>query len=136
MASARSNTMTSKRPRTLVQHLCSVPPFAHHPPCSCFHNHLIRVRGVAFCLGCVCLTGGLVLGSTVLRLVAYINSQLLLSLGCLRFVIIGTACCMPTLIQLRVQQKFFKIFARTLLGVGIVLLGCRDFSGQSYCLFL
>ena len=114
--------MFADNPESLVKTICRIPPFAHHPTCSCFDQHVIRVGGAALCLGCVSMASGLILGSVGLLVASQIDPQLILTFGCVRLVAIGTACYIPTVLQLFLQNKYFKILSRALLGVGVVLL--------------
>lgn len=98
------------------------PRLAHHPLCSCFDYHLIRIGGLSLCLGCTCLALGAILAITLLILLILQGqlpaalSQLIPTWG------IGVFFFLPTLIQPFLQIKIFKMFSRTCLGVAIVLL--------------
>lgn len=111
-----------ERHATLLQRLCSIPPFAHHPTCSCFDHHLVRIGRAALCLGCSSLVVGLLLGAAAILATGVLRPEVFIRVGWLSFVGAGILCYVPTLIQPYVQRKCFKITSRMLLGVGIVLL--------------
>lgn len=88
---------------------------AHHPDCSFHDHHILRIFGHPFCLGCVCLWTGVAMG--LIFLWALYNQNftwpIIASIG------IGLAP-LPYL-QMHYQKKWFKIFARTGLGIGSAL---------------
>jgi hypothetical protein len=102
----------------LIRQLCQVPPLAHHPTCSCFDHHLIRVAGIPLCLGCTSTAAGLILGSTLLLL----SAASLQRPGWPSLILIGICLYLPTLAQPFFQTRLFKIASRTCLGIAVVLL--------------
>ena len=98
------------------------PKYAHHSLCSCFDNHLIRIGGYPFCLGCFCLAfGAFICFSTLvfLNIMDFVHPFLL---SCLITESFGLVLFIPTLFQPFLQIKVFKIFSRTSLGAAIVML--------------
>lgn len=86
-------------------------PLAHHPDCARYDHHLLRVGGYPLCLGCVGLWTGLIGAAIVLYLVWpgwSAPSYFAVALGCFA----------PTFGQPFVQKRWYKLPARTLLGVG------------------
>jgi len=88
---------------------------AHHPHCERHHNHLLWIHGHPFCLGCVCMYTGVVIGIPLVLVIDWA------SMSFLQWVIFISSILAPTIIQIRVQRKIFKIMSRTLLGVSISL---------------
>lgn len=96
--------LTSNAPMATASRL---RPGAHHPDCYRYDHHLLRIAGRPWCLGCVCLWTGVTLGiPTCLWLPPW------------WLVGISLACVLPTAAQPFVQRKPYKIFARTVLGLG------------------
>ena len=98
------------------------PRLAHHPLCSCFDNHLIRIGSFTLCLGCTCLSVGAIIAITLLTFwkeqgqVPIALTALLPAWG------VGGVLFVPTLIQPFCQLKIFKMCSRACLGVAIVIL--------------
>lgn len=84
---------------------------AHHADCYRYDHHLVRLFGVNLCLGCTFAYGGSILGSLTWWNFIHEQWSVVLTLCFVYF------CLIPSLIQPYFQQKFFKIFSRTLLGV-------------------
>ncbi len=88
-------------------------PFAHHPHCERYNNHLIWFCGNPLCLGCCCLYSGLAAG---------LLGTLFTHWHCSDIVIWFAAhlpFALPTVLQPWIQHKAFKIVARFLLGIGM-----------------
>ena len=84
---------------------------AHHADCYRYDHHLIRIFGVNLCLGCTSAYTGSVFGSLAWWYFLHEQSSVVFTLLLVYF------CLIPSLIQSVYQQKLFKIFSRTLLGV-------------------
>lgn len=89
----------------------------HHPPCPRHDDHLLYIRGRPFCLGCVFSYTGMVLGVPIFLLFYFFFNPGVLALALLGFLI----AFLPSLLQIKVQIKLYKIFSRTSLGIGISL---------------
>jgi len=89
----------------------------HHPPCPRHDNHLVYFKGHPYCLGCICAYSGMGLGVPVMLFLVYYLGLEVGTLASIGFLI----CIIPSLLQIKVQVKGFKIFSRTSLGVGIFL---------------
>lgn len=98
------------------------PRFAHHPLCSCYDNHLVRVVGHAICLGCLCLGCGILLGTLGLAFLYATSADSLLFTSVLTGITAGVVLYLPALIQPFCQWKWFKIASRLSLGVSIAVL--------------
>lgn len=85
--------------------------FAHHPHCDRHNHHLIWIMGHPFCLGCTCMYSGMILGI----LISFIIEWQFFSL--LQWIILHIALIIPTILQVKIQVKSFKIASRTLLGI-------------------
>lgn len=88
-------------------------PFAHHPHCQRHDNHLIWIRGHPYCLGCLCLYSGLVLGLALGLMVGPAQPD------SVRWLLIHIPFAIPTLFQPWIQNKPFKVASRTALGLGM-----------------
>lgn len=86
---------------------------AHHPHCERHRHHLIWIKGHPFCLGCLSLFTGMVIGTFV------VYSTLPIELSLPTWVITHLLLLVPTAIQPYFQFRVFKIFSRSLLGVCI-----------------
>jgi hypothetical protein len=84
---------------------------AHHADCYRYDHHLVRPFGVSLCLGCTFAYAGSLLGSLTWWSLIHEQWSVVLTL-CLVY-----SCLIPSLVQPYFQQKFFKVFSRTLLGV-------------------
>ena len=85
---------------------------AHHPDCSYHDHHIIRIMNHPLCLGCVSMYSGIGIGILLLWIlhVQDVSWPLMLLIG------LGLAP-LPYL-QMHFQKKWFKILARSGLGVG------------------
>jgi hypothetical protein len=86
-------------------------PLAHHPDCARHDHHLLRVLGYPLCLGCVGLWTGL-LGAGLLLYFGWPGWSALTHFG------LALTCFAPTFGQPFVQKRWYKLPARTLLGIG------------------
>jgi hypothetical protein len=84
--------------------------FAHHPTCSRHSSHLIYLFSVPLCLGCFSMLCGSLLGFAATRF------SPLLELELAHWLSLHTCLVIPTLFQPSIQNKTYKIFARSLLG--------------------
>jgi hypothetical protein len=110
----------------LLSRLVRLSPFAHHPSCSYWSNHLIHLGRYPICLGCFCMSVGMALG--VLMLLVGVFS----SFAPWERFLLGFAAYTPTLIQIYRQRYVFKIAARFLLGVGTALAVSSSISGYPW----
>ncbi len=88
-------------------------PFAHHPDCEFYDNHLIKVFSFTLCLGCFSMTVGIFSSAIISYLIFGLITFSYL------FYIMPIIFLVPTFIQPHYQKKLFKIFSRTCLGFGI-----------------
>lgn len=88
---------------------------SHHPHCDRHRNHLLWIRGHPFCLGCVCMYTGIVIGIPLVLVIDWSGMSFL------QWAIFISGLLAPTAIQIKVQRKIFKIISRTLLGISISL---------------
>lgn len=88
-------------------------PWAHHPHCDRHFNHLMWIRGRPLCLGCVCMYSGIAIGSVIALTTNWAQ------ISFFAWLVLHTTLVMPTIFQIKLQNKRFKIFSRTLLGVSI-----------------
>ena len=88
---------------------------AHHPDCSFHDHHILRILGRPLCLGCVCLCTGATMGLIFLWILPIQNFSWPM------ITMIGLGMAPLPYFQMHFQQKWFKIFARTGLGIGSVL---------------
>ncbi len=88
-------------------------PGAHHPHCDRYNHHLLWVRGYPLCLGCVCMYSGMIIGLPLVFLVSWQWFSLS------NWVALHCVLLIPTLLQIRLQTKGFKIFSRLVLGICI-----------------
>jgi hypothetical protein len=88
-------------------------PFAHHPDCEFYANHLIKVFSFTLCLGCFFMSFGIF----VSVIISYIISGIITFNYV--FYLIPMLLLIPTFIQPHYQNKLFKIFSRMCLGLGI-----------------
>ncbi|MHA1989111.1 MAG: hypothetical protein ACW98D_21015 [Promethearchaeota archaeon] len=92
---------------------------AHHPLCWQYRNHLIKIRSLAFCLGCSGFYSGFTLGLALI-LLGVLNSFLWLEL-----VFVSSVFYLPTILRLLKtpgfisSKKKYRFVMRFLLGVGI-----------------
>lgn len=102
--------------------LFSSPQFAHHPPCRCYDDHVLRCGRFILCLGCTCMLAGASLGiaalacSLVQQIVGFGWHGAMPAIGA------GVGLYLPTLLQPFWQWKPYKIVARFLLGMAVVAL--------------
>ena len=100
-----------KKPNLEVLTLGHLPWMAHHPPCDRHDNHLIYVAGRPLCLGCLCMGSGISLGAG-----AIFFAEGLSDFSLVTWVVAHAVLVFPTGLQPWLQQKPYKIFARTLVG--------------------
>ena len=100
----------------------SSPQLAHHPPCRCYDDHVLRCGRFILCLGCTCMLAGTTLGiaalacSLVQQIIGFGWHGVMPAIGT------GVGLYLPTLLQPCCQWKPYKIVARLLLGVAVVAL--------------
>jgi len=108
--------------RRFFERVHDYPRFAHHPPCSCFDSHVLRIGTWVLCLGCSCLAIGAILACTLLCVFA-LSANFPLFLKDITWTLgMGVLCYLPTLLQPFLQWKPFKIISRTMLGSAIVVI--------------
>jgi hypothetical protein len=105
-----------------MERLYSLPALAHHPNCSCFDRHVLRLGRLVLCLGCTCAAAGAVLACVLLAWVYGEATSVVQTTGVTGFMIIGVGLYTPTLLQPFCQAKPYKMLARTMLGMGVVVL--------------
>lgn len=100
--------------------LARYPPEAHHPTCKFHQDHIVNIRGKQVCLGCWCLNLGCILSVPFVLLLNHLELEYYFSM------LIGFLMFTPTLLQLKIQWKPFKLFSRTSLGIGsgLFMLSC------------
>lgn len=86
-------------------------PGAHHPHCKRHGEHLLWIQGRPFCLGCSCMYGGILGGTSLSPLAPWESS------GFTLWLVIHLCAIAPTAIQPWYQRKAFKIASRFALGV-------------------
>ena len=96
----------------LSKYLARYPSEAHHPTCKFHHNHLVKIWGKDYCLGCWCLNLGCIISIPLLVTLYYFGIPYYLQM------LIGFLMFTPTLLQIKFQWKPFKLFSRTSLGIG------------------
>lgn len=89
----------------------------HHPPCPRHDDHLLYFKGQPYCLGCFCVYSGMGLGVPVMLFFVYYLGFEVWTLALIGFLL----SLLPSLLQIKIQVKSFKIFSRTILGVGMLL---------------
>ena len=101
-------------------------PGAHHPHCPRHENHLIWIGSRPLCLGSTCMYSGMVLGAIggTFIVIHADFTWMQMALGILLTVV-------PTAFQPWVQNKSYKIFARTLLGASVGILTLVLVTGYS-----
>jgi len=99
-----------------------IPRFAHHPPCDCYSNHVLRIGSWILCLGCTCLAVGIAISLSGLVVLGTYRSIPALLQDAVWSSTLGVVFYLPTLPQPFFQWKLFKMVSRFLLGVAIVLL--------------
>lgn len=95
--------------------------WAHHPHCDRHHNHLIWFLGHPYCLGCICMYSGMIVGLPLAFVVEWSIVPFVIWLAFHHILLI------PTMIQPWFQKKWFKISSRLVLGINItsfLLTGC------------
>jgi hypothetical protein len=85
---------------------------AHHPDCSYHDHHIIRIMNHPFCLGCVSMYSGIGIGILLLWI---LNVQ---DVSWPLMLLIGLGLAPLPYLQMHFQKKWFKILARSGLGVG------------------
>ena len=112
--------------------LARYPVEAHHPACKFHDNHIIKFHGKEYCLGCSCLNLGCLLALPIFLMAYYFAIDFTLLMGT------GILLYLPTLLQVKLQWKPFKLFSRTSLGVGsgIFMLSCMLLSPLNWVGFL
>tara|TARA_B110000914_G_scaffold23972_1_gene17904 strand:+ start:270 stop:911 length:642 start_codon:yes stop_codon:yes gene_type:complete len=88
---------------------------AHHPDCSFHDHHIIRIMKHPFCLGCVSMYSGIVIGALILFA---LHEQ---GIAWRVILLVGLGLTPLPYLQMHYQKKWFKIFARVGLGIGSVL---------------
>ncbi len=109
---------------SILNQLTRLVPFAHHPSCRYYHNHLIHIAGHPFCLGCFSVSLGICVGLLLLSSPVEVLPEELFA--------IGLAAYVPTLAQIWYQRYVFKIVSRLCLGTGLVLMFSAAFFGYSW----
>jgi uncharacterized membrane protein len=110
------NKITNKNVIRFLSELQKLRPFAHHPSCNYYRNHLIWFGKVPLCMGCTMMSLGVVIG---LLLISTFN----LSVIPLEYLlIIGILLYIPAIIQTKIQVKSYKLLARTSLGISVIFL--------------
>jgi len=112
----------SQAGRRFMDLLFAFPRFAHHPDCSCFDAHVLRIGQLVLCLGCTCMAAGALSATAILFLLFLSHGIPSGWRGTIAFVVIGVCLYSPTLFQPFCQQKPFKIIARFLLGAATAVL--------------
>lgn len=100
-----------------ITQLGRVPLLAHHPTCKYYHNHVIWLGKLPLCLGCSMMGCGMAAGTLLIphwQFVKNLPFYVLLCFGVLLYI--------PALLQIRIQLKAYKLFARFLLGFSVVCL--------------
>lgn len=113
--------------RRFITRLYRHPPLAHHPPCRCYDDHLLRLGRLSLCLGCTCLAVGLLVAVLVLTWATQHAWDALAAHPRTLF-LIGLALLVPTFAQPFVQVRPFKMVSRLLLGVAIPVLWFAPFA--------
>lgn len=109
--------------RRFMDSLSSIPRFAHHPDCPCYDSHVLRIGGHVLCLGCTCMAAGMIVATCLLGAVwiSGLRGPVGWPAAC-GGISLGLALYLPTLVQPFWQRKAFKMSARLLLGVAVVVL--------------
>jgi len=112
----------SQAGRRFMDLLFAFPRFAHHPDCSCFDAHVLRIGQLVLCLGCTCLAAG-ALSATVILFLLFLSHGIPSGWhGTIAYAVMGICFYAPTLIQPFCQRKPFKIMSRFLLGAATAVL--------------
>ncbi len=94
---------------------------AHHPTCWQYREHLIRMKGWSFCLGCTGFYSGVILGTI------FIFFGLLQEIKWLGLVSLAILLYLPTMLRLvniplfNSSSRKLRIIFRGLLGIGIAI---------------
>ena len=88
---------------------------AHHPDCSYHDHHIIRIMKHPFCLGCVSMYSGIVVGLFLLWILHSLDISWEVIL------LIGLGLAPLPYLQMHFQKKWFKTLARGGLGIGTAL---------------
>ncbi len=94
---------------------------AHHPLCWHYRNHLIRIKGIGFCLGCTGFYSGLVLGIMILFF------SEIEKFGWSYLILIAMVLFVPTILRLvdlplfNTNRKDLRLIYRILLGFGVAI---------------
>jgi uncharacterized membrane protein len=99
-----------------LSELQKLQPFAHHPSCNYYRNHLIWFGKVPVCMGCAMMSLGAVIG---LLLIPTFN---LSAIPLEYLLIIGILLYIPAIIQTKIQVRSYKLLARTSLGISVIFL--------------
>lgn len=86
---------------------------AHHPHCDRYHNHLLWIAGHPFCLGCVCMYTGIIVGLPLTFMIEWSEVSFV------NWILFNCLLLIPTILQTRIQIKSYKIVSRLLLGISI-----------------
>jgi len=100
-----------------IRNLEHTPALAHHPTCRHYSHHLIWIGKLPLCLGCTMMSCGVVSGILLLP-----HLSLLTSLPFQYLLTVGVLLYLPAIYQVWIQHKAYKLIARLLLGISVVLL--------------
>lgn len=93
----------------------------HHPLCWHYRNHLIRIRGIGFCLGCTGFYSGLVLG------IVMVFFSEIEKFEWAYLILIAMVLYVPTIFRLvglpffNTNKKKLRLIYRFLLGFGVTI---------------
>jgi hypothetical protein len=90
---------------------------AHHPHCNFHHHHIVRPFGKPLCLGCFCMWTGVGLG-----LVALMLNMKYFHIPPYLMMVVGLLNAPFPFVQIKIQNRLYKIVARMALGFGSTLL--------------
>jgi hypothetical protein len=100
----------------------SQPRWSHHPTCSCYDHHLIRVGGYSLCQGCFCLAVGIFIALGVIAFHSHADIVPSVLLSPFWTILIGVVFYLPSLVQPFFQVRPFKVASRMCLGISVVVL--------------
>ena len=84
---------------------------AHHPHCERYDHHLLWISGHPFCLGCISMTTGIMVG---IPFAITLNWSTFSFIG---WVVFHLALLIPTALQPAIRRKPYKVISRLILGV-------------------